>query len=299
MYSNFWSLEIGQGATCGWKLGIKAKPLKASVTLQSCILQYFYHCSNKPVPLSCCWLFSFHRRGGWWEMCTRPPWQLLNTIQCRPDDIKKYIKGATQHCEMYPSLYSVKHWVMKLPWNTIDRADMRMTFVLQPWLLYVHKHFTKHSINLHQSRLRQPPTHTRTHTRKTWVKGQTSTHVTSHYFQPNFQAVSHVSCGAECVRMKYEYGRDRIHTHAHTHSLKCLASHNPHPNQLEIICREVTDIQQPDPTHPHVLFMMTFPPAHTHTHTLAESRLSRRRNIDFHSFTEGRFPAVTKQVGKF
>lgn len=62
---------------------------------------------------------------------------------------------------------------------------------------------------------------------------------------------------------------DLLDTHPLTHSSVWVVT-DSHPNQPEIIYRDVMDIEQQDPTHPHVLFMMTFPMIlSTHTHTLA------------------------------
>lgn len=61
------------------------------------------------------------------------------------------------------------------------------------------------------------------------------------------------------VRLRHEYGTAPATTHTHTH-IHTGQLQTPHPNQLEIICREEMDVEQLVHTHPHALFMMTFPP---------------------------------------
>lgn len=65
-------------------------------------------------------------------------------------------------------------------------------------------------------------------------------------------------------------------THMHRHTPVSGQSQTPPPKPAADHLQEVTDIEQPDLIHPHVLFMMTFPPpppppSPTHTST----RLSR------------------------
>lgn len=69
-----------------------------------------------------------------------------------------------------------------------------------------------------------------------------------------------------------------LDTHTDTHTPVSGWSQTPTQTSWRLSCRKVTDVEQPDPTHPHVLFMMTFPvpllhPQYTRRHAHIHTRM--------------------------
>lgn len=112
-------------------------------------------------------------------------------------DIKRYIR-ATKSCEMCLSFYSARRCLCVLTDEVGLKCNRQGSFendffIEKPSPLYPCKCFCKRGINshyLHQSRLfiwTPPPC---THTQSMGQRSHSHPHITSHYFQPNFQHVN-------------------------------------------------------------------------------------------------------------
>lgn len=85
--------------------------------------------------------------------------------------------------------------MIKLDWNVIGRAAMRIILLLKPSVLYLRKCFCNqciHSNYRHWSRLfiwARPSFHTRTYTQSEGQRSDFHPHVSYYYFQSNYQDV--------------------------------------------------------------------------------------------------------------